>query len=556
MVVGRDAVVALLEACRSMRQLKQLHAHMVTTALSRDVVPLSRLLDFCTDPAAGDLDYGRSVFLRVECPSVYIWNSIIRGFSCSERPEDALRLYRDMQRRGYRPDHFTFPFVFRSCAAVSNRPLGRCVHSRVVRTGYESDLYVSSSLIHAYVGCGDVESAEALFEKASQRNVVAWTTMIAGYVNVDRPGDAVRLFKEMFVAGVQANEVTMVNVLAACAQSRDLDTGRWVHRQLHRIGSCDLIQSNVILGTAIIDMYARCGSLVTARELFDRMTQRNKTSWNAMISAYNQYERPDKVAELYSDMRKSGLQPDKVTLLGLLGACAQRGDWRRGQGVHAHIEKANGGHDIALQTTLLDMYSKTGDTQSALRLFSRLERRDVVAWTSMVIGLAMHGHGQEALNVFQAMQEDGVAPDGVAFIGVLSACRHSGLVEEGRRYFDEMRSVRSIIPTLQHYCCMVDLLSRAGRLSEAESFVGSMPVRPSMAVWGAMLSGCRIYGDMEVAERLENKIVELNPASSGVYILLSNVYAGGGRWGGVGWARASIWNNKVEKTVGYSRIEA
>ncbi|CAA7408007.1 unnamed protein product [Spirodela intermedia] len=551
MIIGREGVVSLLEGCRSMRELKQVHGYMTTTALVRDVVPLSRLVDFCT--GAGDLDYARSVFLRIDNPSVFIWNSMIRGFSSSELPAEALAMYRDMQRRSHRPDNFTFPFVLRSCAATSDSQFCGCVHSRVVRSGYESDLYVSTSLIHGYAACGDVESAEVVFEEMPRRNVVAWTAMIAGYVKSGRTQDAVRLLQQMDFAGVEANEVTMANVLAACGRIRDIDTGRWALRRLHRLGP-DVIRSNVVLATAVLDMYARCGSLRTARELFDGMTHRNLASWNAIITAYNQYERCDEVVELFAEMRGHGVRPDKVTLLGLLGTCARRGDRGLGLGVHAYVEKTSCSQDVQVRTTLSHMYAKAGDVQSAFQVFWGLERKDVVAWTGMIIGLGSHGRGHEAVDLFEAMQKDGVAPDGIAFIGVLSACSHSGLVEEGRRYFDAMRSDYGIAPSLHHYGCMVDLLSRAGRIAEAERFVDSMPLRPNAAIWSAMLSGCRIHDDVEVAERLRRRMAELSPANSGVFVLLSNVYAARGRWDGVGWARASMRQKRMEKSLVHSSV--
>ncbi|XXG56682.1 hypothetical protein AAC387_Pa03g4031 [Persea americana] len=258
---GHQYILSLFERCKSMRELKQLHGHMITTAQIRYVIPSSRLIDFCANSESGDLDYASSLFSRFDRPTIFMWNSIIRGLSHANDPDRALSMYRQMLQLGHSPDHFTFPFVLRACAMNHDRDYGKCVHCRIVKSGFESDLYASSCLIHMYVSSADLEAGKLVFDKMPHRNVVAWTTLIAGLVSNDQAGEALRVFKLMELAGVQPNEVTMVNVLAACAQMRDLETGRWAHSHLCRIG-IDPIPSNpnqncrpnVILATAILDI--------------------------------------------------------------------------------------------------------------------------------------------------------------------------------------------------------------------------------------------------------------------------------------------------------------
>ncbi|WOK91978.1 pentatricopeptide repeat-containing protein [Canna indica] len=554
MVTTKPAVLSLIEECRSMRELKQLHGFMVATALVRDAVPLSRLIDFCVDPLRGDLAHAHALFARFPAaPTTYMWNSMIRGLSVGPEPATTLAFYRDMLRRGRSPDHFTFPFAFKACSRVRDRASGCCLHGRVVRAGYEADVYVSSTLIHMYVSCGSMPAVAALFERTVNRNIVTWTTIIAGYADHDQAGEAIRLFGEMELEGVEPNEITMVHVLGACAQSRDLETGRRIHARLRRAGA-DSIQRNVVLATALVDMYARCGSLKTARDLFDKMTMKNEVSWNSMISAYNQYDRPNEALQLFKEMQSVSLKPDKVTLLSLLGACADKGSLQLGQAIHACVEKTIGRGDVAISTSLMDMYAKTGDAQSALRIFTSLEDRDVMAWTSMIIALAVHGHGKEAIELFVKMQQDGIVPDHITFIGVLTACSHAGLVEEGHKYFDSMEKIYNIEPTIEHYGCMVDMLSRAGRMAEAEKIVESMPVQPSSRIWSSMLRGCEIHGDAALAERIGNQLSLFNPQGSGTSVLMSNIYAEAGRWQEVEKARELMWKKGLRKTHGSSSI--
>ncbi|XP_077209841.1 mitochondrial editing factor 19 [Tasmannia lanceolata] len=554
---NNHTILCLLEKCKTMRELKQLHGQMITTAQVKDMISISKLVDFCTSPEMGNLDYAQSIFLHIDNPSIYIWNSMIRGFSNGYDPKIALSMYREMQQLGYSPDNFTFPFVLRACTKIYDSNYGKCIHDRIVKTGFKSDIYVSSTLIHMYVSCADLEYGKQVFDVMPKRNVVTWSTLIAGYVNNNRASEAIKLFKEM---DLEPNDITMVNVLVACAQTRDLETGKWVHSRLHQFGIVPTkvnsnSKSNVILDTAILDMYARCGSLKLAREFFNDMPQRNVVSWNTLISAYNQYGRVNEALSLFVDMCIAGVELDEVTLLSLLGVCAQLGSLAMGQRIHGYVEKTNIQKDIAISTSLLDMYAKVGDTQSALQIFSSLQRKDVTAWTSMIIGLAMNGRGKEALYLFSEMQREGVIPDHITYIGVLFACSHTGLIDEAHEHFNSMKSVHGITPTIEHYGCMVDLLSRAGDLVEAERLVESMPIQPSSTIWGALLNGCEIHRNVGIAERVGNRIIELNPQGSGIYVLLSNIYARVGRWQGVKIARELMRYKGIEKTCGFSSIE-
>ncbi|KAG9456663.1 hypothetical protein H6P81_001171 [Aristolochia fimbriata] len=558
---NHNALLSSLERCKTMKQLKQLHGLMITTSQVRHVIPLSRLIDFCVNPATGDLHYAQTIFLQIDHPSVYMWNSMIRGFSYDDRQQErVLLMYETMKRLDYLPDHFTFPFVLGACAKIPSLEYGECVHDRIMKTGFYADSYVSGSLIHMYVSCADMESGKKVFEEIPLKNVVAWSTLIDGYVNNGRASEAVKVFDEMTLIGIEPNEITMVNVLVACAQSRDLETGKRVHNLI-----CEGVagsgkpnskwSSNVVLSTALQDMYAKCGSLRHARQLFVNLPCRNLVSWNSMIGAYNQYGRATEALRLFSRMSVEGVKPDKVTLLSLMGACSQIGHLLAARSIHAYIEKYGTDKDLAINTSLLDMYVKTGDTNSALRVFDGLGQKDVKTWTSMITGFGMHGHGKEALQLFKDMVRDGVMPDYITYIGVLFSCSHAGLVEEGRQHFNSMRKEYGITPSIEHYGCMVDLLSRRGYLAEAETMIASMPVQPNTAIWGALLRGCETYGNADIAKRVGDQITQLNPHGNGIYVLLSKIYAREGVWRVVEMARQLMKRRGVSKTCAYSYVE-
>lgn len=554
-----NSILSLLEKCKTMAELKQLHGLMITTSVVKDVIPLSRLVDFCANSESGNLIYAKSVFERINWPSLYIWNSMIKGYSNSESPDEALNMYREMQQKGFAPDHFTFPFVLKACSLVNGYNSGQCVHNCIVKTGFEVNVYAAAALLQMYAASGDMGAALKVFDDIPKWNVVAWTSLIAGYISNGRPSEAVMVYKDMELSNVVPNEITMVNVLVACAKCRDIHAGRWVHDRICQMGLDPFslnLDFNVILATAIVDMYAKCGWLKTARNLFNKMPHRNLLAWNSIIRAYNQCGQANEALGLFSDMRAAGFEPDKATFLCLIGACAHLGALVLGQALHAYVSKRSLNEDTAIGTALLDMYAKSGDAERAQQIFSELQNKDLMAWTSLIVGLAMHGHGEKALTFFRKMQEETMLiPDEITYIGLLSACSHIGKVEDGKNYFISMKNVHGIEPTTQHYGCMVDLLSRAGRLREAERLVEKMPVEPNTAIWSALLNGCKIYQNVDVAERVRRRVRELGVDGSGVYVLLSNIYAGACRWEDAKMARQLMKERRIQKSLGHSSVE-
>ncbi|QCD77734.1 structure-specific endonuclease subunit SLX1 [Vigna unguiculata] len=543
-----------------MSDLKKLHGLMVTTPTINCIVPLSKLIDFCVDSEFGDINYANLVFRQIDTPSVYIWNSMIRGFVNGHNPRMSMLVYRQMIEDGYSPNSFTFPFALKACCLIADQDCGKCIHSCIVKSGFEADAYVATGLLQMYASCADMKSGLKVFGNIPKSNVVAWTCLIAGFVNNNQPNEALKVFEDMSHWGVEPNEITMVNALVACALSRDVDSGRRIHQRIRKAGYDPFVptpNSNIILETAILDMYAKCGCLKIARDLFDKMTKRNTVAWNSMINAYNRYERHQDALDLFFDMWTSGIHPDKATFLSVLSVCGHLCALALGQAVHAYLLKTNIiATDIALDTALLDMYAKTGELGGAQKIFSSLQQKDVVIWTSMINGLAMHGRGNEALRMFQIMQKDSsIVPDHITYLGVLFACSHVGFVEEAQKHFRQMTEVYGIVPEREHYVCMVDLLSRAGRLIEAERLVGTMSVKPNTAIWGALLNGCQIHENLCVANQVKPRLTEREPGQSGVHVLLSNIYATAGMWEEVNVTRKVMKRRRITKTIGHSSLE-
>ncbi|XP_019440556.1 PREDICTED: putative pentatricopeptide repeat-containing protein At3g05240 [Lupinus angustifolius] len=558
-MITQNMILSLLAKCKTMSELKILHGLIITTPTIKSVVPLSKVIDFCVDSQFGNINYADSVFHQIDSPSVYIWNSMIRGYANSDKPRMSMVLYRQMVQNGYSPDHFTFPFVLKASSVLFYHDCGKCVHSCILKSGFEVDSYSATGLLQFYVSCGEMSSVLKVFDKIPKWNVVAWTCLIAGYVNNDQPYEALKVLKEMDHWGVEPNEITMVNALVACARSRDKGTGRWVHHRIRNAGYDPFMPAsncNVILAAAIIEMYAKCGSFKIARDLFNKMHKRNIVAWNSMINAYNQYERYQEALDLFFDMRASGFYPDKATFLSVLSVCANLCALALGQALHAYLLKSNIVIDIAIATALLNMYAKTGEIGSAWKIFNSLQTKDVVVWTNMINGLAMHGYGNEALSMFQIMQEESsVVPDHITYIGVLFACSHVGLVDEAKKHFNLMTKKYGIMPEKEHYGCMVDLLSRAGRFKEAGKLMETMSVEPNVAIWGALLNGCQIHENISVANKVKVRLKELEPGQSGVHVLLSNIYARAGKWEEVNVTRKVMKHKRITKTIGHSSVE-
>ncbi|XP_027349557.1 putative pentatricopeptide repeat-containing protein At3g05240 [Abrus precatorius] len=558
-MLHQNIILSLLAKCKNMNELKKLHGLIITTPTIKSIIPFSKLIDFCVDSEFGDINYAYLVFRQIDVPSVYIWNSMMRGYANGHNPRMSMLLYRQMIQNGYSPDHFTFPFVLKASCVVSDHDCGKCIHSCIVKSGFEADAYAATGLLHMYVSCADMKSGLKVFDNIPKWNVVAWTCLIAGYVNNNQPCAALKVFEDMDNWGVEPNEITMVNALVACARGRDIDTGRRVHQRVRKAGYDPFMSTcncNIILATAILEMYAKCGRLKTARDLFDKMPRRNIVAWNTMINAYNQYERHQEALDLFFDMWDAGYYPDKATFLSVLSVCAHQCALALGQTVHAYLLKTNFATDIVLATALLDMYAKTGEIGSAQKIFSSSQKKDVVMWTSMINGLAMHGHGNEALSTFQKMQEDSsLVPDHITYIGVLFACSHVGLVEEAQKHFKLMTNMYGITPGREHYGCMVDLLSRAGHFREAERLMETMKVQPNIAIWGALLNGCQIHENLGAANQVKVRLTELEPGQSGVHVLLSNIYAKAERWEEVNLTRKSMKHKRITKTIGHSSVE-
>ncbi|KAF6160753.1 hypothetical protein GIB67_035954 [Kingdonia uniflora] len=312
---------------------------------------------------------------------------------------------------------------------------------------------------------------------------------------------------------------------------------------------------DVVSWTAMVNGYAKSGKVLVARDLFDRMPERNVVSWGAMINGYVGIEMYNEVLELFNEMQVSGIEPNHASIVGVLLACGFIGALDQGRWIHAYVDRNRFEMDRVLGTALVDMYAKCGNIETASRVFSEMNDRDVFAYTSMISGLASHGRSESAIELFHKMREEGVKPNEVTFVCVLSACSRMGLVEEGWRLFNSMDKVYGIEPRVKHYACLVDLLGRAGMLEDAKIVVREMPFEPDSCVLGALVNAGRMHGDVELGREMVESLAERSLDHSGVHVLLSNMYASANQWGDVVKVRTEMENKCVRKIPGCSVIE-
>ncbi|KAK1293860.1 Pentatricopeptide repeat-containing protein [Acorus calamus] len=465
---------------------------------------------------------------RSRIPSLLALNSALGELARGARPHQAISLYNRSRCEGFFPDNYTLPLVLKASGRLSFLRKGEELHCTSFRLGFESDVFVQNSLISMYSACGDPGTARRVFDSVpeSVRDVVTWNSMISAYVQSGLPRGALAVYGKM---RVKPDKITSVTALSACGKVGDADAGRKIHASVVVQG----VGLDSFLGSSLIGMYARCGLVEDARRLFDRSLDKNVVCWTSMVSGYTQSGRFREAIKLFREMQVCDVKANEAIVVCVISACAHLGALDQGKCVHTYCE-INGiemGNNV--NNALIDLYSKCGDLDRAMSIFHGLVHRDVFSWTVMICGLAMNGNSEEALNLFSEMRSlSEVRPNEVTFLGVLSACSHAGLVDTGYYYFDCMKRTYKLMPKIEQYGCMVDLLGRANLLMEAMEFIRMMPIKADVVIWRSLLFACQMH-NVELAEYATSWILELEPRKCGVHVLLSNVYASASRWGDV-----------------------
>ncbi|GLT41907.1 hypothetical protein SLA2020_159360 [Shorea laevis] len=459
----------------------------------------------------------------------------------------AMRTMADMERYGISADSITYSELIKCCMARGAVAEGKMVHKHVFSNGYEPKTFLVNILINMYVKFNLLEEARALFDEMPERNVVSWTTMISAYANAKFNQKALEFLVLMLREGVRPNMFTYSSVLRACEGLLNL---KQLHCGIIKVG----LELDVFVRSALIDVYSKFGYLQDALCVFNEMRTGDLVVWNSIIGAFAQNGDGDEALNQYRRMKRDGFSADQSTLTSVLRACTGLALLEVGRQVHVHVFKFH--QDLILNNALLDMYCKCGSLEDAKFVFNRMAERDVISWSTMIAGLAQNGQSQEALKFFESMKVSGIKPNYITILGVLFACSHAGLVEEGLYYFQSMKNLFGIDPGREHYGCMIDLLGRAGKLDEALNLMQEMKCEPDAVIWRTLLGACRVHWNVDLAIYSAKQILKLDPQDSGTYILLSNIYANSQRWEDVSEIRRAMRDRGIAKEPGCSWIEA
>jgi pentatricopeptide repeat protein len=473
--------------------------------------------------------------------SIFSWNTrLIRSVEAGDY-EKTLKLFQQMQQEGMIPNRFTFVPVLNACTSLQALEEGRRIHVQIMQSCCESDVYVGTSLVDMYAKCGSIEDAQRVFYRMPTPDVAAWSAMILAYVKCGQGQKALDLYQQMQKEGVKSDPITFVGVLNACASLQALEEGRHVHGQMIKSG-CEL---NVFVGNSLIDMYTKCGCIEDARRVFDRMPTRDVAAWNAMILGHVKCGQGQKAMDLFQQMQEEGLQPSSVTFVGMLNACASVAAIEEGRSVHEQIIQSGCNLDVFIGSSLINMYANCGSIVDAQQVFNEMPAHNLITMNSMLGGYAMHGEGEEALGHFEWMCQEGAEMNTVTFVSLLAACSHADLMDEGLHYFGCMGLVYGISATVEHYACLVDLFGCAGCMHQAEELIEVMSCAPDISIPKALLSACRVHGNVEMGEQIAKRVFELDPANTASYVLLSNIYAAAGKWD----LRANVQQQRLERGV-------
>jgi len=426
----------------------------------------------------------------------------------------------------------------------------RQVHANALINGTFNNLIVANKLLYFYIQHKAINDAHYLFDEMPTRDPTTWSIMVGGFAKLGDYTNCYATFREILRCNVTPDNYTLPFVIRACRDRKDIQMGQMIHDVVLKYG----LQLDHFVCATLVDMYAKCAVIEDARKLFDVMVSKDLVTWTVMIGSYADCDAYESLV-LFDRMREEGFVPDKVAMVTVVNACAKLGAMHRARFVNEYICGNGLSLDVMLGTAMIDMYAKCGCVDSAREVFDRMKEKNVISWSAMIAAYGYHGKGKEALDLFHMMLSCGISPNRITFVSLLYACSHSGLTDEGLHFFDSMWRDYGVRPDVKHYTCVVDLLGRAGRLDEALKLIETMNVEKDERLWSALLGACRVHGNMELAEKIAESLLELQPKNPGIYVLLSNIYAKAGKWEKVAEFRDSMTQRKLKKVPGWTWIE-
>ncbi|KAL2347126.1 hypothetical protein Fmac_001126 [Flemingia macrophylla] len=579
-------VCALFDKPVAYRCGRQIHSYILQwPELSDDVSVCNALVSFYLK--VGRMKEAESLFWEMDERDLVSWNAVIAGYTCNGEWLKALHLFGNLiSLDTLLPDSVTIISILPACAQLKNLQVGKQIHAYIFRHPFLfNDTAVGNALVSFYAKCGYTEEAHHTFSMISKKDLISWNSIFDAFGEKRHHSRFFSLLHLMLNLGIRPDSVTILTIIRFCASLLRVEKVKEIHSYSIRTGSL-VSDTAPTVGNAILDAYSKCGNMDYANKMFQNLSEKRNlvtcnslisgyvglgshhdanmifsgmsetdlTTWNLMVRVYAENDYSEQALELFHELQARGMKPDAMTIMSLLPVCTQMASVHLLSQCHGYIIRSCF-KDLHLEAALLDAYAKCGAIGCARKIFQSNVDKDLVMFTAMIGGYAMHGMSEEALRIFSLMLKLGIRPDHVIFTSVLSACSHAGRIDEGLKIFYSIEKLHGMKPTMEQYACMVDLLARGGRISEAYSLVTSLPIEANANLWGTLLGACKIHHEVELGRLVANQLFKIEANDIGNYIVLSNLYAADARWDVVTEVRRMMRNRDLKKPAGCSWIE-
>eukprot|EP00250_Pteridium_aquilinum_P021245 c25065_g2_i1 orf=160-2592(+) len=516
---SRAVYLAALKACSIIGGIidgRKIHDQVIRSAFGSDLAVESTLID--TYAKCGSLDEAYAVFQGLRNIDVVSWGAMIAGYADNGQGHRAFEAYKKMQETAVKPNTAVFLSLLQACSSVREHENGMLVHEEIKKCELDLDLAIRTGLIDMYSRCGSLAKAQKVFNESFEHDSVMWGAIITACVQHGRKDCAVELFERMIIKGTRVKAETFISLLKACDNGPSY-LGWLIHDEIIRGGH----QLGVALGSALVDMYGKYGYVEEARCVFDRLRERNVISWGGMIAGYVQQGLELNALALFNSMLEHEIKPDRATLSCIVKACCAAGAIEQGRKVHDLIVRNNYELDTIVNSSLVDMYAKFGSLSEACKVFDGAACRDVVLWGVIIGSCCLHGNLDLARQYMNGMETHGLKPSSVIFTSMLASCCYAGKLVEGLCVFKSMREDYGIVPDGEHYSCMIDLLSRAGCLNDAQTLLKCIPYESDLIMGTSLLTGCKTYGNVEIGSQCFEKAFEVDSKDASAYALMSQI---------------------------------
>eukprot|EP00257_Ricinus_communis_P020522 XP_015579767.1 putative pentatricopeptide repeat-containing protein At5g52630 [Ricinus communis] len=552
----------LLQECtkkNSVSEAQVIHAHIIKTGTHKDLAVMTSLVNVYAK--CGAMGNARKIFDSLHRRNVVAWTALMTGYVQNSQPNIAIDVFQDMLESGTLPSNYTLGIALNACSAINSIKLGKQLHAFVIKYKLDYDPSIGNALCSLYSKLGSLDSSINVFQSIGEKNVISWTAVISACGENGKAAMGLRFFNEMLLEDIKPNEFTLTTVLSLCCVTLALVLGRLVHSLSIKLG----YQYNLRITNSIMYLYLKCGHMDEAQILFHKMGSTNLVTWNAMISGHAQamdLAKDDFSAQrsgiealsIFLELNRTGKKPDLFTLSSVLTVCSRLSALGQGEQLHAQTIKSGYLSDVVVGTALVNMYSKCGSIGKASKAFVEMSTRTLISWTTMITGLAQHGHSEQALQLFEDMRLAGVRPNQITFVGVLAACCHSGMVDEALGYFEMMQKEYRIKPVMDHYGCLIAMFVKLRRLDEAFDIINKMDFEPSEFIWSILIAGCRNLGKQELGFYAAEQLLKLKLKDTETYVTLLNMYISAKRWQDVSRVRKLMKEEKLGKFNDWSWI--